>query len=135
MKPGSSASVPGEEQLARFLLYSRWLRADGTVRPEAFSPPPDLNLSVTRHASLAETELWSRGLRVAEQVRRTLYGRADVVCGRVAAIGLRVEPAEQEENPQHAHITGWPDDKPAQKSLAQRIAAEARFSAYGRAAN
>ena len=52
------------ELLARFILFRDWIRADGTVKADAFVPPSDLQLSVTRHLRLHDAELWRRGLSV-----------------------------------------------------------------------
>lgn len=99
------------------------------MKQDAFLPPPDLNLSVTRHALLEMDEIWDRGRQVANQTKRSLHGRADVATGRVISTGLKVQPFPLEENPEHAHVTGWPQDKPAQKSLAQQLAAASAFRA------
>lgn len=121
------APISDDELVARFVVFSRWVRANGTVKPDAFLPPPDLHLSVTRHASLSTEELWSRGQRVARQRGLTLHGRADLMVGRIVEADLSIEPAAIEGNPEHAHVVGWPREKSAQKSLAQRIAAGSRF--------
>jgi hypothetical protein len=126
----SSEAIPwpvaDEEQLARFVLFSRYIRpSDQTVRPEAFIPHPWPELSVTRHLGLAEAELWELGQAVANLRAVTLYGRADVRASTVRRQSLRIEPTPEPRN--HANITGWPANKPAQKIIALEIAAASKY--------
>ncbi len=117
--------VTDDELLARFVLFSRWIRSDQTIRPDAFIPHPYPDLSVTRHEGLPEPELWQLGQSVADQRTLQLYGRADVRAHAVKAQPLRIEPTPEPKN--HANITGWPPDKPGQKIIAQEIASAAQF--------
>ena len=57
-----------------------------------------------------------------------MEGRADLVAATAIQEGLLVnaDPVLP-ENPNHAIIIGWPVDKPAQKIIAQALAAAARF--------
>ena len=127
----SEPSVPNKEWLARFILFSGWVRGSKTVKPDAFMPPPHLDLSVTRHKEFAEDQLWQIGQAVADgrSVPVTLHGRADITAGEVRQQRLEVEPRPIPENLNHASVIGWPNDKPAQKSLAQELAAVARYIA------
>jgi hypothetical protein len=118
--------VADEELLARFVLFSRWVRTrDQTIRPDAFIPHPWPDLSVTRHLGLSEAELWQLGQEVASQRPARLYGRADVQASTVRRQSLRIAPTPEPRN--HANVTDWPADKPAQKIIAQVIAAAARY--------
>lgn len=117
--------VTDDELLARFVLFSRWIRSDKTVRPDAFIPHPYPDLSVTRHEGLPEPELWQLGQEVATLRNLTLYGRADVRARAVKAQSLSIQPTPEPRN--HANINGWPPDKPAQKIIAQEIAAAAEY--------
>jgi hypothetical protein len=128
--------IKNEEVLARYILYDKWIRkVDNTPKPDAFIPPSDLNLSVTRHIGLSEKDLWKIGQTVADIVSKKrpdakLEGRADllVVVARNQALQVHSYPISGNAN--HAHITGWPKDKPAQKSIAQELAAAAHFTLY-----
>lgn len=125
----SESAIPHEEQLARFVYHDR-VRADNTIRPEAFMPPKDLQLSVTQHAAGAGTDLWVRGRLVASVVGRALHGRADLAAGQVReAQPLDAVAAPLETDPHHAHVVKWPpmEAKPLQKILAQKLAAAAVF--------
>ncbi|MBI5307982.1 MAG: hypothetical protein HZB37_06560 [Planctomycetes bacterium] len=117
--------VTDDELLARFVLYSKWIRYDKNVRPDAFIPYPKPNLSVTRHRELSEVDLWQIGQDVADKIDTHFYGRADIQSLAVKAQSLHVEPTPMPKN--HANIIGWPLDKPGQKMIAQEIAATARF--------
>jgi hypothetical protein len=54
-------AVTDEELLARFVLFSRWVRPDRTLRPDGFMPSPDAKLSITRHRGISEMALWQIG--------------------------------------------------------------------------
>jgi hypothetical protein len=122
--------VSPDEHLARFITVNRWLRADKSIRPDAFMPPKDLNLSVTRHLGLSEESLWKHGQNVADALPKErstgLFGRADITSGEVTRLTLKVEAYPLPENANHAHINGWPD-KPAKKNIAQRLAQAAKY--------
>jgi hypothetical protein len=113
--------------LARYILYSNWVRADQTVRPDAFIPHPYPDLSVTRHDGISEEQIWQFGKQVAHEVQRTLYGRADVKTQTVLDVQLQLEPAPTASNPNHANIVGWPSSKAEQKSRAQKLAADSHY--------
>ena len=119
--------VEDEELLARFILYRRWIRADQTVRPDAFIPHPYPDLSVTRHVGLTSDELWQLGKEVADARPAILYGRADVLAASVRQQFLNIVPTATPRN--HANVMGWPTEKSAQKSMAQEIAAVAKYVA------
>ncbi|MGH8612271.1 MAG: hypothetical protein ACREYF_09575 [Gammaproteobacteria bacterium] len=122
---GTGKPVTADEQLARFILQRSHLRQDGTVKQDAFIPHPWPDLSVTRHLQLTESELWSFGQNVARQTAKTLHGRADVRARDFQRYRLWVIAARVEGNPNHAIVTGRPTEKPAQKIIAQQIAAAA----------
>lgn len=122
---GNLPPVDPNEWIARFIHYQRYIRQDRTVRPDAFIPYPWPDLSVTRHLQLTQTELWKIGQDVAREVGKTLHGRADVQAFVFQRQELRVVAAPLLENPNHANVVGWPVEKPAQKIIAQQIAAAA----------
>jgi hypothetical protein len=129
---GNLPPVSAEEWLARFITVKKWLRSDNTIRQDAFIPPRDLNFSVTRHLNLSQDELWQVGQRIVDALSKkhhaSLFGRADLTVATVTRNAVQVVPAPIPTNPQHAHIIGWPLDKPAQKSIAQQLAAAASFT-------
>ena len=128
--PDISDFIEDDELLARFVMFSNWIRADGSLKQDAFIPPKDLNLSVTRHHRLSDGEIWQRGQDCASKRAKTLLGRADISAASVREIrtpAMNVIPDPEPENPEHCNIVGWPPDKPTQKSIAQRLAAAAAF--------
>lgn len=124
------SAVADEECLARFILFSKWIRnSDQTVRPDAFIPYPCPDLSVTRHINLSEEALWKMGQDVADARPAKLYGRADIYASTARRQHLRINPAPAPNNPNHANIDDWPADKPAQKIIAQQLAADSVYRA------
>jgi hypothetical protein len=122
--------ISDNETLARFVLYSRWIRPDETVKPDAFMPYSHTELSVTRHIGLSAEQLWAIGKDVAVKRTLSLHGRADTSVSTVKDQELSVCPAPFLENPNHANIEGWPTSKSEQKIKALEIAKTAVFSKY-----
>lgn len=130
MTEGSESSVVEDtENLARFILFSKFIRADQTVRPDAFIPSPHPDLSVTRHLYLSEDEIWRAGQGVANTGMKTLYGRADFHASDARKQLLEIKSDATLNNPNHAIIIDWPAGKPAQKIIAQQIAANSSYRA------
>ena len=127
MEETTPATVRDDEWLARFVLFSRWIRSDRTLRPDAFIPHPWPDLSVTRHLQLSQKELWEIGHAIADKRGCSLLGRGDVQASVPRAQKLQIDAAPVEDNLNHANITAWPPDKPTQKMIAQEIAARAFF--------
>jgi len=123
-----NGSVAPDELLARYIMYSGWIRSDRTVRQEAFIPR-NSELSVTRHLYLTEEDVWKIGRRIAENTSRTLHGRADMETCHVIAQGLDVVSQPVPDNLNHANIVNWPVEKDARKMCALEIAMAARFVA------
>lgn len=124
-------SIEADEQLARFILFSKWVRpSDRTVKSEAFIPHPYPDLSVTRHKNLSEQGLWQIGQDVARLRDKELYGRADINALAVRQQKLDVVPKPIiPENPNHANIIDWPAEKHAQKIIALQLAKESVYIA------
>lgn len=128
--PANVTEVTSDEDLARFVVQrSHIRRSDQSIKPDAFVPHPHPDLSVTRHLSAVQAELWALGEEVAAMSGKTLYGRGDFQASVCLVQRLVVRAAPVTGNPNHANVSGWPSDKPAQKSIAQEIAAAARFVA------
>jgi hypothetical protein len=121
--------VDSDELLARFIVYSKHLRSsDRSIKPDAFIPHPHRDLSVTRHRSATDDELWAVGRDVAAASGKTLHGRGDIVAQTCLTNGLTVNSAPVEGNPNHADVRDWPADKPTQKMIAMIIAAKATLA-------
>lgn len=126
--PRAVPDVSADELLARFILQKSQIRLDCSIKPNAFMPPPDLELSVTRHRSANESELWTIGDDVANCRGLTLFGRGDVQAEVCVNQKLSIRADSVPGNPNHAIVLDWPDDKPTQKNIAQEIAARAKFT-------
>ena len=127
MEETTPATVRDDEWLARFVLFSRWIRSDRTLRPDAFIPHPWPDLSVTRHLQLSENEIWEIGQAIADKRGSDLLGRGDLQASIPRAQRLQIDADPIEGNLNHANITAWPADKPSQKIIAQEIASRAYF--------
>lgn len=126
--PNNVPAVARDERLARYIYFRNHVRSrDSSVKADAFMPPFDLQLSVNRHLHSSDEEVWLIGETVAMTTDRLLYGRADVTASRCHEHEVNVVAASVAGNPNHAHVIGWPSDKPAQKLIAQEITAAARF--------
>lgn len=128
--PAHVPPVRDDETVARFILSSSHVRrSNQIVKPDAFIPHPYDNLSVTRHRSTTDEEIWEIGHRIASQQSpvRTLYGRADLRVTHFLNQELRVTPDPTDANPNHAVVSGWPREKPAQKMQAMELAS---FAVY-----
>ena len=123
--------IEAKELLARYVFSrSHFSRQNQRVKADAFMPPPNLEMSMTRHRDATEAEIWAVGRHIADQREQTLYCRGDAIAATFELQRLSVVPDPLEENPNHANVVGWPvDDKPSQKLIAQEIAANAQFVA------
>jgi hypothetical protein len=121
-----SANLPDiadKEILTRYLMFSKWYRADQTIKYEAFMPPDDLEFSVTRLLQATDPELWAVGVEVAAKRGRTLHGRADLSAQAFQGQQLAVHADALPDNPNHAKVTDWPVDKAQQIIVAKQLAA------------
>ena len=131
LDPSNIPVVNLQELLARYIFSrSHVSRQTQRVKAGAFMPPANLEFSVTRHREATQVEIWAVGRSVADETERALRGRADVLAATYISQVLRVDPDPTKGNPNHANVVDWPvNDKPAQKLVAQEIAAVARFVA------
>jgi hypothetical protein len=128
MSDVSGVPISDDEMLARFVLKKEWIRkADNTPKQDAFIPPKDLQLSVTRHAGISTEQLIETGESVAVETSLQFLGRADIEAGAVVKNALKAVAWPLAKNQNHAHVIGWPADKEARKTIAQELAAAAKF--------
>jgi hypothetical protein len=111
------------EPLARFLFSANDVRPDGTVRVDRFMPYKWVELSMSRHLSRPDEELWSVGDAVGKLLPTPgpCVARADVVALVFLRNGLQVVALATHEDPGHANVVGYPSDKPAQKLIALEV--------------
>jgi hypothetical protein len=125
--PADVPEVASDETVARYVLYSRHVRADQTVRADAFIPHPYPDMSVTRHYLATEAELWQVGENIASGRGLTLYGRGDVQVEAIRGQNLEIVPDPIDGNPNHANVTNWPAEKAEQKIIAAELAKRADY--------
>jgi len=123
LDPANVPEVAASEIVTRYLMFGKWYLANGTIKYEAFMPPVDLELSVTRLCQTTDAEIWDVGARVAEESRRKLHGRTDVAVKAFADQQLRVECDPLPNNANHALARGWSADKAQQMIVAKQLAA------------
>jgi len=127
MNEATGIPLSDNEMLARFVLKKEWIRHDGTIKQDAFIPPKDLQLSVTRHIGISTQQLIGIGKSVAAETSLNFLGRADIESRVVVKNALKAVAWPLANNQNHAHIMGWPADKEARKTIAQELAASAKF--------
>ena len=129
LDPSNIPAVHPSELLARYVLFSRHIRSDKTIKPDAFIPHPNIALSLTRHLEATTDEIWQEGQRVASVRGVKLYGRADVGAGSIIEQGLSIKAAPIDENSNHVDVLDWPTEKSEQKIKAMQIAAQSKYRA------
>jgi hypothetical protein len=121
--PANVPDVTDDEMVTRYLMFGKWYRADQTIKYEAFMPPDNLEFSVTRLRQATDEEVWTVGIHVAVESRRNLHGRADLQALAYIKEQLLVQADALFNNPNHARVTGWSDDKAKQMIVAKQLAA------------
>jgi hypothetical protein len=114
------------EPITRYLTHRKQFSpVNNRVKPGAFMPPQDLQLSVSRIYGLSIKDIWKIGTKVIKKSRQklTLYGRADIKVLTVTTNGLSIDPDNKPRR--HANVIGWPPEKEEQKSIALELANKA----------
>lgn len=119
--------VKDNEPLARYILSSnQFSRINNIVKPSAFMPAPNLQLSVFRIKGLDISAIWEIGEKeVVSRIKpiKKLYGMAKIFSISVVSAGLKIDP--DNIPPRHANIIGWPQEKHNQKMIAIELASKA----------
>jgi hypothetical protein len=125
MDPAQITPVDSTELLGRFVTQSSQFRKDYTVKQDLFMPNLKGEVSVMRHRQASEDDIWNIGDGIASKMNRTLYGRSDVLAVKCQDLNLSVNASPTQDNPNHADIINWPDQKEDKKAIAQKLAAAA----------
>lgn len=122
------AEVSPAESVARFITQKSYYRPSNlTVRHNAFMPNRDGETSIYRIVGLNDEDIFEIGrLFVADEMKKPLIGRADIVVSRILERQLRVEP-DPSPHPRHANIVDWPEDKSKHRLIAIELADEAEL--------
>lgn len=131
--PDNVPPIEQDEMLARFILEKKLIYdKDKSAKPRLFYPYKHVELSVNRHCDCTEEEIWDFGFGVADFRKKRLRGRCDITVGdctfdslSVVAKPIKDHPKGVPDNPNHADIVGYPENKEDQMSLAQKLAAKA----------
>lgn len=120
-------NVDGDEAIARFITDKKYYRpSDRTVRPNAFMPASDNELSVYRVSGIVLAEILRIGIDyVARPRAKPLLGYAEVRASEFTVLGLNFVTTEV-PHPRHANVVGWPE-RVACRSKAQILAESARL--------
>lgn len=118
------------QELARFILSDRhFSKTKGTVKPGAFLPAKDGNLSVFGVDGLDRKTIKKLGeQQVAEKQNKSLKGSGIVDKSVPEEQNLKV--VVDNNPPRHVNITGWPVEKHEQKILALELAKMSRLETY-----
>jgi hypothetical protein len=119
--------VVATEALCRYVMDKNYFRkSDLRVKPNAFMPAKNGEVSVYRIDDLERSEIFDIGTKyVAELRRKPLLGYASVKASVPMANGLRIS-GTAEPHPCHANITGWPGGS-ADRLIAMKLAEFAQF--------
>ena len=107
--------------IARFVFDHGCIRADGTVRHGAFlEKRPPHNTSVNAHDIIREDIHWKSGRKI--NPTRQLVGAADLESAAARSVGLAVVLDPTADDPFHAELRNWPDDKAKRIEMARDLA-------------
>jgi len=111
--------IPPQDQLSRFIRDNKNHVAltKGIAKPRAFLPPKDRKLSVCHTQGMRQNQIWQIG---DNWIGKEVQYRADMKAESVKKVNLKVI---LDNNPEyHVSITGWPEEKNLQLSLATELA-------------
>jgi len=122
--------IDENEPIVWFILtrsHINWEKTEHPrLRPEAFMPHPNIQLSVFRVGELDQLEVQQIDETVAFQRSKTLVGCGCLLVKHVIQTKLSVQP--KEPPPRHADIVGWPvlsgnskEEKSRQKLLSMEL--------------
>lgn len=114
-----------EMDISRFLFDGGHIRADKTIRHNAFTPPKNYRLSVYKTDTLTAAQVYEIGLQYVAPLRgKPIKGVAQVHSGLVGAIGLSIDN-DGVPHSRHSNIIGWSEDSSKDRILAMKLASEA----------
>jgi len=66
------------EDLSRFILEKKQIRADNTLRHTVFMPNRNGETSVFRISGISENQIWEIAVQVSRIRNKELFGRGDI---------------------------------------------------------
>ena len=119
----SPEKIENDEGVTRFAFEKGYFRSsDNSVKPKAFEPSANGEVSVARIDGLQEQGVWELGDE-AGQMRphpKAAIARLDFVASAVAGCALQLKIDEPPVR--HALIVGWPDQEELRIQKAQELA-------------
>lgn len=111
--------------LCRYLFQSKeFSREKRIVKRFAFMPARDGATSVYHTTGLSTEEISELSrIHVEPERQKAAYGWAEIQVEAVRAVHLELD--YNNDPPRHINLTGWPDEKDHQISIAQQLAASA----------
>lgn len=109
--PDDPAQHDEGEATSRFAFEDGYFRSgDGTVKPKAFRPDRQGEVSMFRTCDLEDGEIWQLGDDAgAERIpAKAAIARCELTIAQVRSVGLLYTIAEPPTR--HAVINGWPAD-------------------------
>lgn len=114
-----------EKDISRFLFDEKHVRADKTIRYNAFIPPKNFRLSVYKTDSLLCAEIYEIGSVYVEPLRqKPITGVAQIHSENVDLVGLSIDN-DGVPHSRHSNIIGWFEDSTKDRMLAVKLASEA----------
>lgn len=101
--------------LTRYIRTDRYIKADNTVRYNAFMPANNNTTSVFNVTGLVDADIWA----IAVNYISSIVGRADIQAEDVTNEGLQLDPNEPPVR--HVDIIGWSEDKSQNQLKAKQI--------------
>ncbi len=101
--------------LTRYIRTERHIKADSTVRYNAFMPAKNNSTSVFNITGLSDSDIWDIGKTHISP----MIGRADIKAEDVTNEGLQLDPNEPPMR--HVDIIGWSEDKSRNQLKAKQI--------------
>ncbi|MEX0720117.1 MAG: hypothetical protein WD059_05580 [Balneolaceae bacterium] len=127
----SQSAVELSNDLGRYLTSSGWFaRTKSRVKPNAFMPAPDSQLSVFNIENLEEKEIKriSEKYVLPKRPQINIHGYAKNLAKDFKKAKLSIIKAEPP--PKHINIGNWPESKDEQMIIAQELAEKATLNIF-----
>ncbi len=129
----NSSFISDSEKLIRFIFSPYHIRNDESVKWQAFKPRNG-ETSVTIKNNLSDKNLHSIGQKI-ESFRKkkdkiSLFGEARIFAKTVYKNKLNILSAPSKNNPNHANIIDWPNDKDEYMMVCKELIIDAHYRKY-----
>lgn len=129
----SLSFIRDSETLIRFIFSPYHIRKDESLKWQAFKPLND-ETSVTIKNNLSDKNLHSIGKKIESARKKkkqtSLLGEARIFAQTVYNNKLDILSAPSKNNPNHANIIDWPNDKDEYMMVCKELILNARYRKY-----